>query len=275
MHGFMPPAATGHRINRRHRALFLSDLHLGTAASQTAALLEFLSCHEAETIYLVGDIVDFWRLKREVRWPASHDEVVQTLLGKVRQGSRVIFIPGNHDEALRAYCGMNFGGIEIMRESIHTTAQGHRLLVLHGDEFDVVVRYSPWLRFLGDRAYEFVLWCDRPLNWMRRRLGLEFWSLSAHLKTRVKAAASYIDAFESALAGEAARRKLDGVVCGHVHHPGKRGIGAVHYLNCGDWVENCTAIAESADGELSVLRWVHKVRVRSAKAVQKLALETA
>jgi UDP-2,3-diacylglucosamine pyrophosphatase LpxH len=275
MHGFMPPAATGHRVKRRHRALFFSDLHLGTVASQTGALLEFLQCHDAETIYLVGDIVDFWRLKREVRWPASHDEVVQTLLEKVRQGTRVVFIPGNHDEALRSYCGMNFGGIEIVRECIHDTAAGQRLLIIHGDEFDVVVRYSPWLRFLGDRAYELVLWCDRPLNWARRRLGLGFWSLSANLKTRVKAAASYIEEFETALAGEAARRKLHGVVCGHVHHPAKRGIGGVRYLNCGDWVENCTAIAESADGEFSILRWAQKAPERPAKAIQKLALETA
>ncbi len=275
MHGFMPHAATGHSINRRHRALFLSDLHLGTAASQTAALLDFLRCHDAETIYLAGDIVDFWRLKREVRWPATHDEVVQALLEKARQGTRVVFIPGNHDEALRSYCGMNFGGIEIVRECVHTTAQGHRLLVIHGDEFDVVVRYSPWLRFLGDRAYELVLWCDRPLNWMRRRVGLGFWSLSVYLKTRVKAAAAYIGEFEAALAGEALRRKLDGVVCGHVHHPARRAIGTVRYLNCGDWVENCTAIAESTDGELSIVRWAHKVRVRPAKVAQKLALETA
>jgi len=275
MHGFMPRAASGHRLNRRHRALFLSDLHLGTAASQTAALLDFLRCHNAETIYLVGDIVDFWRLKREVRWPATHDEVVQMLLEKARQGTRVVFIPGNHDEALRSYCGMNFGGIEIVRECIHTTAHGHRLLVIHGDEFDVVVRYSPWLRFVGDRAYELVLWCDRPLNWMRRRLGLGFWSLSVYLKTRVKAAASYIDEFEAALAGEALRRKLDGVVCGHVHHPARRAIGPVRYLNCGDWVENCTAITESQDGEFSIVRWAHRVRERPARVAQKLALETA
>lgn len=275
MHGFVPPAAAGLRGNRRHRALFLSDLHLGTAASQTAALLEFLRCHDAETIYLAGDIVDFWRLKREVRWPASHNEVVQIFLEKVRQGTRVVFIPGNHDEVLRGYCGMNFGGIEIARECVHTTAQGHRLLVLHGDEFDAVATYSRWLRFLGDRAYEFVLWCDRPLNWMRRRLGLGFWSLSAYAKTRVKAAADYIDEFENGLAAEAARRKFDGVVCGHVHHPTERAIGAVRYLNCGDWVENCTAIAESADGEFSILRWTHSAKARPAKIARKLALETA
>ncbi|MGO9471893.1 MAG: UDP-2,3-diacylglucosamine diphosphatase [Rhodomicrobium sp.] len=275
MHGFMPPAATGYSINRRSRALFLSDLHLGTPSSQTSALLEFLRSHEAETIYLVGDIVDFWRLRREVRWPVSHDEVVQTLLEKVREGSRVVFIPGNHDEVLRSYCGMNFGGIEIARDCVHTTALGHRLLVLHGDEFDVAVRYAKWLRFLGDRAYEFVLWCDRPLNWTRRRLGLGFWSLSVYAKTRVKAAAAYIEEFETALAGEALRRKLDGVVCGHVHHPADRKIGGVRYLNCGDWVENCTAIAEDANGELSIVRWIHAVRLRPAPVAQKPILEAA
>jgi UDP-2,3-diacylglucosamine pyrophosphatase LpxH len=271
----MPPAATGHSINRRHRALFLSDLHLGTVSSQAAAFLEFLSTHDAETIYLAGDIIDFWRLRRSVMWPASHDEVFRALLEKVRQGSRVIFIPGNHDEALRSYCGMTFGGIEILRDCIHVTAAGQRLLVLHGDEFDVAASYPGWLRFLGDRAYEFVLWCDRPLNLVRRGLGLKFWSLSAYLKTRVKAAAAYIDEFETALSEEAARRKLNGVVCGHVHQPADRQIGAIRYLNCGDWVENCTAIAEDASGELSILRWAQAVRPREAGIARLPVFEKA
>ncbi len=275
MHGFMPPATTGYTSRRRYRALFLSDVHLGTRASQTTALLDFLRHHEAETIYLVGDIVDFWRMRREVIWPASHNEVLQVLLEKVEQGSRVVFIPGNHDEVLRFYCGANFGGIEIERDCIHTTAGGQRLLVLHGDEFDVVVHYSRWVRFLGDRAYELVLWSDRPVNWMRRRLGFGFWSLSAYMKTRVKAAADYIDAFETALAGEAARRKLDGIVCGHVHQPADRRIGEVRYLNCGDWVENCTAIAEDADGGLNIMRWVHAVRLREAEIAPLPVFENA
>lgn len=265
MHGFMRQAGSIHCGGRRYRALFLSDLHQGTRSSQSAAFLDFIRTHEAETIYLVGDIVDFWRLRQGVIWPRSHDEVLQTLLRKLRDGTRIILIPGNHDEALRRYCGMQFGGVEIMRDCVHTTANGRRLLVLHGDEFDVVVKYAKWLRFLGDRSYEFVLWCDQPLNWARAKLGLHFWFLSAYLKTRVKAAASFVDEFETALAAEALRRNLNGVVCGHIHHAADRLIGSVRYLNCGDWVESCTAIAEDQNGELSVLRW--RAPVREAKPV--------
>ncbi len=275
MHGFMPPATTGFSSRRRYRALFLSDLHLGTRASKPAAFLDFLHHHDAETIYLVGDIVDFWRLRHETIWPASHNQVVQTLLAKVRQGSRVVFIPGNHDEALRVYCGMNFAGIEIERDCIHTTAAGERLLIVHGDEFDVVESYPRLLRFFGDRAYEFVLWCDRPLNWTRRRFGLPFWSLSAYVKTRVKAAAAYIDEFEAALAGEATRRGFDGVVCGHVHQPADRQISGVRYLNCGDWVENCTAIAEDEEGGLSALRWAMEGLRRETEISRLPVLEEA
>ncbi len=257
MHGFIRPASMGHSRKQRFRALFFSDLHLGTRSAQTEAFLDFVRHHEAATIYLVGDIVDFWRLQRGVIWPPAHDDVLQVLLEKVREGCRIILIPGNHDEALRRYCGMRFGGIEIMRDSVHTTTKGQRLLVVHGDEFDVVEHYSKWLRFVGDRSYEFVLWCDQPLNWARRLFGFHFWSLSAFMKTRVKAAASYIGEFETALAAEAARRNMHGVICGHVHQPADRLIGGVRYMNCGDWVENCTAIAEDEDGELRVVRWRH------------------
>jgi UDP-2,3-diacylglucosamine pyrophosphatase LpxH len=275
MHGFMRTAATGHFGKQRYRTLFLSDLHLGTRAAQTGALIDFLRRHEAETIYLVGDIVDFERLRRGVIWPDTHDAVLQIFMDKVRQGSRIVFIPGNHDVGLRNYCCMRFGGIEIMRECVHTTADGQRLLVIHGDEFDVVVRYAKWLRFLGDRSYEFVLWCDQPLNWVRRKLGFGFWSLLVYAKTRVKAAASFIDEFEIALAGEAMRRDLDGIICGHIHHPADRRIGRVRYLNCGDWTENCTAIAEDHDGRLRLLRWHVPVQGIRALATQAPVLKAA
>jgi UDP-2,3-diacylglucosamine pyrophosphatase LpxH len=275
MHGFIRPAMTGHSTKHRHRTLFLSDLHLGTRSAQTAAFLDFVCKHEAETIYLVGDIVDFWRLRRGVIWPPSHDEVLQTLMGKVREGSRIILIPGNHDEALRTYCGMSFGGIEVMRHCIHTTAGGRRFLVLHGDEFEGAMRYAKWLRFLGDRACEFLMWCDRPLNWARRKLGFGFWSLSAYVKTRVKAAASFINEFEMALAGEAMRRNLDGVICGHIHHPADRHIGNIRYMNCGDWVESCTAIAEDEHGQLSIVRWEHPAGRPEPAFKQKLHLKAA
>jgi UDP-2,3-diacylglucosamine pyrophosphatase LpxH len=275
MHGFIRPATIGRSSNRRYRTLFLSDLHLGTRSSQTAAFLDFLCNHEAETIYLAGDIVDFHRLRRGVIWPSSHDEVLQTLLEKVREGSRIVLIPGNHDQALRNYCGMRFGGIEIMRDCVHVTAGGQHLLILHGDEFDVAVRYAKCFRFLGDRSYEFVLWCDRPLNWLRRKLGFGFWSLSAYVKTRVTAAAAFIDEFETALAAEAIRRNLDGVVCGHIHHPADRWIGTVRYLNCGDWVENCTAIAEDQNGRLGILRWHDPVQQPKPIPTPELLLKAA
>ncbi|MDX2158242.1 MAG: UDP-2,3-diacylglucosamine diphosphatase [Hyphomicrobiaceae bacterium] len=240
---------------RRVRAIFLSDLHLGTRNAQAGALLEFLRGVEAETIYLVGDIVDFWKVKRGPFWPQSHNDVVQKLLRKVRKGCRVVFIPGNHDEGLRDYCGMQFGGIELLRSTIHTTSLGHRYVVMHGDEFDVVVRTARWLAFLGDRGYEAALWANTPLNWVRRRLGLGFWSLAAFLKYRVKSAVNFIGAFEEAIASEARRHAAHGVICGHIHHPSDRMIEGVHYLNCGDWVESCTALIETLDGRMEVVRW--------------------
>jgi UDP-2,3-diacylglucosamine pyrophosphatase LpxH len=246
---------SGHRDGPDFRTLFISDIHLGTRACQADAFLDFLRVHDAETIYLVGDIIDFWRVKRGPIWLQSHNDVLQKLLRKVRKGTRVIFIPGNHDEALRDYCGMNFGGIEIHHDFVHVTADGRRMLVMHGDEFDVVVRYAKWLAFLGDRGYEFALWCNHPLNWVRRRFGFGFWSLSAYLKQRVKSAVNFIGEFEHAIAEEAKRRKTDGVICGHIHHAADRIIEGIRYINCGDWVESRTAIAEDYDGRLRLIRW--------------------
>ena len=253
---------------RQYRALFISDVHLGSRAAQTEALLEFLKEADADVVYLVGDIVDFWKVRRGPHWPQSHNDVLQKLLRKARKGSRVVFIPGNHDEALRAYCDMNFGGIEIRRDTLHITATGKRYLVLHGDEFDVVVRYARWLAFLGDRSYEFTLACNGPLNWLRRRLGLGYWSLSSYLKARVKTAVNFIGQFEEALTAEAGRRGADGVICGHIHHAANRRIGALHYINTGDWVESCTAVAETDSGELIMIDWLAITRQRAAEARQ-------
>ncbi len=245
----------GERDRTTFRTLFISDTHLGTRACQAEAFLEFLRTHDAATIYLVGDIIDFWRVKRGAIWPQSHNDVLQKLLRKVRKGTRIIFIPGNHDEGLRDYCGMTFGGIEIHHDIVHVTADGRRLLVMHGDEFDVIVRYAKWLALLGDRSYEFALWCNHPLNWVRRRLGFGFWSLSAYLKLRVKTAVNFIGEFEHAIAEEAKRRDADGVICGHIHHAADRMIEGIRYINCGDWVESRTAIAEDYDGRLQLIRW--------------------
>jgi UDP-2,3-diacylglucosamine pyrophosphatase LpxH len=211
--------------------------------------------HDAETIYLVGDIVDGWRLRRSWYWPQAHNDVVQKFLRKARKGSRVIYVPGNHDEFLRDYVGSQFGGIELLDRAIHVTADGKRLLVIHGDQFDVVVRHSRWLAHVGDKAYGTVLVLNTVFNRMRRRLGFGYWSLSAYLKLKVKNAVNYIGAFEEALAGEARRDGADGVVCGHIHHARIADLGGFHYINTGDWVESCTAVAEHHDGMLEIIRW--------------------
>lgn len=253
-----------------YRTLFISDVHLGTRSAKAETLLEFLRETEAQTIFLVGDIIDFWKVRRGPHWPQSHNDVMQKVLRKARKGTRVVFVPGNHDEGLRDYCDLNFGGIEIRRDAIHTTADGRRYLVLHGDEFDIIVRYARWLAFLGDRSYEIALWLNGPLNWARRYWGLGYWSLSGYLKLRVKTAVSFIGEFEEALAAEAARRQVDGIICGHIHHAADRQIGDTHYLNTGDWVESCTAIAETHSGEMIVIHWldVMKTRLAAANAAQ-------
>ncbi len=258
-----------------YRTLFISDVHLGTRSSQADMLLDFLKNTEAETIYLVGDIVDFWRIRRGAIWPQSHNDVLQKLLRKVRKGTRVVFIPGNHDDGLRQYCGQRFGGIEIERQAVHTTADGRRYLIIHGDEFDVVVRYAKWLAFLGDRGYELALWTNLPLNFIRRRFGLGYWSLSSYLKLRVKQAVNFIGEFENSLAEEAKRRDVDGVVCGHIHHAASRELHNVHYVNTGDWVESCTAVGETFDGRLEVIRWLEVMRAREAEGPALTRLQAA
>jgi UDP-2,3-diacylglucosamine pyrophosphatase LpxH len=248
-------AADDHRAGAPVRAIFISDVHLGTRTAQAERLLELLRSFDAESLYLVGDIIDFWKVRRGPHWPQSHNDVLQKLMRKVRKGTRLVLVPGNHDEGLRDYAGMHFGGVEIHRDVMHTTAQGRRYLVTHGDEFDVVVRTAKWLALLGDRGYELALWLNRPLNWVRRHLGLGYWSLSAFLKHRVKKAVAFIGAFEEAVATEARRRGADGVICGHIHHASDRHFQGMHYLNCGDWVESCTAVIETVDGRLRVVRW--------------------
>lgn len=259
----------------KYRTLFISDVHLGTRNCQAETLLGFLKEHDAETIYLVGDIVDFWRLNRGVVWPQSHNDVLQKLLGKARKGARIVFIPGNHDDGLRQYCGQKYGGIELELQTVHETADGKRYLVLHGDEFDVVVRYAKWLAFVGDRAYSLALWFNRPLNFVRRKLGFGYWSMSSDLKHKVKTAVNFIGDFEKNLASEAVRRDADGVICGHIHHAASREMLGVHYLNTGDWVESCTAIGETDDGQFEMIRWMDIVKEREARDKARAKLKVA
>jgi UDP-2,3-diacylglucosamine pyrophosphatase LpxH len=243
---------------RRVRTLFLSDLHLGTKGCQADLLLEFLRHYDADIIYLVGDIIDGWRLKSGWYWPQAHNDVVQKLLRKVRKGARLIYIPGNHDEFLRDYVGSNFGGIEICDRAVHETADGRRLLVMHGDEFDMVMKHARWLALLGDSAYTLALFLNTHLNAVRRRLGFTYWSLSAWAKGRVKNAVNFISQFEEFLVSEALRNRADGIVCGHIHHAAQSEIRGVSYLNTGDWVESCTAIVEDYDGVLRLVRWTEE-----------------
>ncbi|HZW47385.1 MAG TPA: UDP-2,3-diacylglucosamine diphosphatase [Microvirga sp.] len=239
----------------RVRTLFLSDLHLGTKGCQAEALLDFLRRYDAETIYLVGDIVDGWRLKSGWYWPQSHNDVVQKLLRKVRKGSSLIYVPGNHDEFLRDYVGVNLGGIELAEHAIHETANGKRYLVIHGDQFDLVVRHARWLALLGDGAYTAALFVNTHLNIVRRKLGLTYWSLSAWAKLKVKNAVNFISRFEELLAAEARRQEVDGVICGHIHHAAMHENFGISYVNTGDWVESCTVVVEHWDGTLELIRW--------------------
>ena len=240
----------------RYRTIWLSDIHLGTRGCKAEFLLDFLRCNESETLYLVGDIIDGWRLRRSWYWAQSHNDVIQKVLRKARKGTHVVYIPGNHDEWLRDYTGLTFGGIALADEVIHVTANGKRLLILHGDAFDGVVKYARWLALLGDWAYTLTLWVNNHFNHVRRKLGYPYWSLSAYLKGKVKNAVEYVGNFAQAVAEEAGRRGVDGVVCGHIHKAEICKFGDVLYCNDGDWVESCTALVEHMDGRLEIINWV-------------------
>ena len=238
-----------------YRTIWISDVHLGTKGCKADFLLDFLRHTESDTLYLVGDIVDGWRLRKSWYWPQSHNDIVQKLLRKGRKGTRLVFLPGNHDEFARQYVENNFGGIEVLPETVHATADGRRLLVMHGDRFDGVVKYARWLALLGDTAYGAALAINHWVNVVRRRLGRPYWSLSQYLKNRVKNALQFMLDFEHACLDEARRRELDGVVCGHIHQAALKQTGGLTYANDGDWVESCTALVEHADGRLEIINW--------------------
>jgi UDP-2,3-diacylglucosamine pyrophosphatase LpxH len=240
-------------VGHHYRAIWISDIHLGTKGCKAEHLLEFLRTHESDYLYLVGDIIDGWRIKRSWYWHQSHNDVVQKILRKARKGTRVVYIPGNHDEAMRQFVGLELGRIAVEHEAVHTMLDGRRLLVTHGDLFDGVVQRARWLAHLGDTLYCLILELNRHFNRMRQRFGMPYWSLSQYLKHQVKNAVSYISDFEHALAHEAKRRGFDGVVCGHIHKAEMRNIEGVLYANDGDWVESLTALAETFSGELRIL----------------------
>lgn len=259
----------------RVRTVFLSDVHLGTRGCQAEALMEFLRAYDADTIYLVGDIVDGWRLKARWHWPQAHNDLVQKLLRKVRKGAKIIYLPGNHDEFLRDYCGSNFGGIEILDRVVHETASGQRLLVLHGDQFDMVVRHAKWLAFLGDGAYTLALGINTYLNLVRRKLGFPYWSLSGWAKAKVKNAVNFIGRFEEVLVNEGKRSRVDGIVCGHIHSAALHENFGICYANTGDWVESCTALVEHFDGALELIRWNERRAAYFAGLEPELQMQAA
>ena len=256
----------------QYRAIWISDVHLGTSGCQANYLLDFLKHNDAKTIYLVGDIIDGWKLKKSWYWPGTHNDVIQKLLRKARKGSEVIYIPGNHDEMARQFFGLSFGDIQVREEVIHTTLEGKRLWVTHGDLFDGVMQYAKWLAYVGDSLYSMILIVNRWFNNIRIKMGLQYWSLSQYLKHQVKNAVSYISSFETIMAREARHRGCDGVVCGHIHKAEIREIDGLLYCNDGDWVESLTALVETETGELKIIHWSIILEPKSKESKQDKSL---
>ena len=255
------------------RSIFVSDIHLGTRACQVHRLLDFLRVYESQNLFLVGDIIDFWAMSRRgIYWSAHMNTFVQKVLKRARHGTAVIFVPGNHDEALREYVGSTFGDIVVHREYVHQAADGKRYLLLHGDEFDVVTKYHKWLAILGDHTYAFLVRVNMMLSWMRRTLGMPgYWSLAGYAKRKVKKAVNFICDFEESVMHNVRHRGLDGVICGHIHAAAVKQVDGVTYLNCGDWVDSCTAIVEHLDGRMELIEW----GVATAQAAAPLAMPEA
>ncbi|WP_308447500.1 UDP-2,3-diacylglucosamine diphosphatase [Chitinimonas viridis] len=251
----LPGLTVSEPASHHYRSIWISDVHLGTAGCQASYLLDFLKQNDSDYLYLVGDIIDGWALKRSWYWNQEHNDVIQKILRKARKGTQVVYIAGNHDEVVRQFIGLAFGGIDIQDEVIHTTADGRRLLVLHGDLFDGVIQCARWLAIVGDHAYTVTLKLNRWFNHVRAKLGLGYWSLSQFLKHKVKKAVNFVSQFEQAVAREAKARGLDGVICGHIHKAEMREIDGILYCNDGDWVESLTALVETYEGELKIVTW--------------------
>ncbi|WP_271079104.1 UDP-2,3-diacylglucosamine diphosphatase [Aurantiacibacter sp. MUD61] len=262
----VPERSNGER--RKYRTVWISDVHLGTKGCNAELLIDFLDSVDSETMYLVGDIIDGWRLKKKFYWPAEHNDIVWRILKRAKRGTRIVYIPGNHDEMLRPFSGMNFGGIEIQRAAFHDTADGRRLMVLHGDEFDAVMLSHRWLAFVGDALYHLSMKANHVVNVVRRRLGLPYWSLSKMAKHKVKNAVEFIGKYEEVVARAAAERGVDGVVCGHIHTAEHRMFGDTEYWNDGDWVEGCNALVEHFDGRMEILHWPDEVAKREAEGLE-------
>lgn len=253
-----PARATSTHKQRHYKTLFLSDIHLGTRGCNAELLLEFLKAHHCDTLYLVGDIIDGWKMRSGIYWPQSHSNVLRRIFTLTKRGTKVVFVTGNHDEFLRRYTPMQLGNLEVVDEATHHSADGRKILVVHGDQFDVITRYHRWIAFLGDAGYTMLLHANTVLNRLRLKYGYGYWSLSAWIKGKVKKAVNFIGDFEQAVAHECRRNRFDGVICGHIHHAEIRSLEDLTYMNCGDWVESCTALAEDDQGNFRVIRWAEE-----------------
>jgi UDP-2,3-diacylglucosamine pyrophosphatase LpxH len=260
---------------RRYRSIWISDVHLGTRGCNAAMLIDFLDHVDSDVMYLVGDIIDGWAMKKRFYWPATHNDIVWRVLKRAKRGTEIVYIPGNHDEMFRQFTGLNFGGVHIRRQAVHTTADGRRLLVLHGDEFDAITMSHRWLAHLGDAAYEMMMGLNRWVNRVRRMLDLPYWSLSKYAKAKVKNAVQFISKFEEIVAREAGARGVDGVIAGHIHAAGIREIAGIAYYNDGDWVEGCTALVEHYDGTMEILHWAEEMAARESREASGVRLEAA
>lgn len=242
----------------KYKSIFISDVHLGTNDCKAELLNNFLKHNSCETLYLVGDILDVWRIQQNKwRWKQSHTNVVRRVLGHAKRGTRVIYVAGNHDEFLRPLMPYNigFGNVEIMNQCEHIGVDGKKYLVIHGDLFDGISRLAPWLSILGDKAYDFVLWLNNKFNWWRHKFGFGYWSLSQFLKGKVKTAVDFIFQFEKNLVSYCKKRSYDGVICGHIHKAEIKEIDGTIYMNDGDWVESCSALVEHIDGRWEIVYW--------------------
>ena len=259
----------GLSLRKNHyRTIWISDVHLGTSGCKAELLLEFLKVSESEKVFLIGDIVDGWRLKKKWYWPQAHNDVIQKLLRKARKGVKVVFIPGNHDEAARKYIGVNFGDIIIKKEAHHTTLKGKKLWIIHGDQFDSIIKHARWLAYLGDKGYVILIRLNDLFNNFRQFLKLPYWSLSKFIKQKVKKAVSFVTAFELVMIREAKRRGFDGVVCGHIHKAEFKSIDDMIYCNSGDWVESMTAIVEHLDGSLEIVDWSSRISQKHSRQIK-------
>lgn len=240
---------------RHYRTVWLSDIHLGHLDCKAEYLLDFLDKHKIDNLYLVGDIVDMWAMKRQFLWPDAHNQLFYTLLSMPKTGTEVIYLPGNHDAPAQKYDGMTFVDIKLHREYIHTTAQGKKLLILHGDQFDEEVCFGALHSWIGDHSYRFLLTLNRWHDRIRKLLGLPYWSLAGYLKSKVKGAKTAITRFKTSCCNRARERGLDGVVCGHIHYPEIDRVEGIEYFNDGDWIENCSALTEDNEGNMQLVYW--------------------